>query len=385
MTPSIQTNAVSATPNLRRRDFLKMAAGSALGLTAVGTLGAQSTSAPLVPLGLDAHAMRAMRWKAPQLIDYAAQQKLDAVQLNSLNYFESLDATYLTRLKETAHSHNMRLYVSAGSISKNSVTFSDRFGSPEALLTKGIRVAQAIGSPVVNVRIGKQDDRYTPGGIEARIEESVKVLKALRTRAQDAGLKFGFENHAGDLRSEELLNLIEQVGTDVCGVMLDPGNSLWAMEDPMQQIQKLGRHVVCTSVRDYMVWASKDGATFQWTAIGQGLMDVPRFTQTMAALCPGVPFFVESISNSQRPIPFLTPEFWKGYPKLAAADLVDFLTLVRRGRPMEITKPAPGEDARAFDQAHQRAEFEQSITYLRTHCAAGINHRHGSSKGASNV
>ncbi len=47
--------------------------------------------------------------------------------------------------------------------------------------------------------------------------------------------RYGFENHAGDLRSEELLGLIEQVGTDVCGVMLDPGNALWAMEDPMDQ------------------------------------------------------------------------------------------------------------------------------------------------------
>ena len=370
----LSLNHYMNTP-LHRRDFLRMAASSAIGLVTPGTLRAQSADAPRVPLGLDAHSLRGMRWKAPQLIKYAAEQKLDAVLLNSLNYFKSLDTKYLKSLKETANSQGMRIYVGAGSISENSVTFSNKFGSAEALLVEGIRVAQAVGSPVVNVRIGKVDDRYTEGGIEARIQEAVKVLKTLRSRVQDAGVKFGFENHAGDLRSEELLGLIEQVGTDVCGVMLDPGNALWAMEDPMKQIQMLGSHVVCTSVRDYMVWESKEGAIFQWTAIGDGLMAVPAFTRYMAKLCPDVPLFVETISNSPRPIPFLTTHFWKGYPNLHASKLVDFLTLCRRGRPIEIVEPAPSMDTKTFERQHQQSEFEQSIIYLRRHCGAGINHK----------
>jgi len=379
MNSNMETNPVSLNPfiatPLHRRDFLRLAANSAIGLAATGTLRAQSAAAPRVALGLDAHSLRAMRWKAGQLIEYTARQKLDAVLLNSLNYFESLDTAHLKRLKETANSQGMRIYVGAGGISEGSVTFSKKYGGAEALLAEGIRVAQAAGSPVVNVRIGKVDDRYTKGGIEARIQEAVKVLKSLRTRAQDAGVKFGFENHAGDLRSEELLALIEQAGTDVCGVMLDPGNALWAMEDPMKQIQMLGSHVVCTSVRDYMVWESEEGAIFQWAAIGDGLMDVPAFTRHMATLCPGVPLFVESISNSPRPIPFLTADFWKGYPNLHAADLIDFLKLCRRGRPIEVVKPAPGTDAKTFERQHQHTEFERSVAYLRRHCGAGINHR----------
>lgn len=379
MNSSMQTNLDLLNPfkaiPLHRRDFLRMATSSTIGLLAMKTLHAESADIPRVPLGLDAHSLRAMRWKASRLIDYAAEQRLDAVLLNSLNYFESLDTTHLKRLKEKANSHGMRIYVGTGSVSKNSVTFSNKFGSAEALLTEGIRVAQEVGSPVINVRIGKVDDRYTKGGIEARIQEAVKVLKSLRNLAQDAGVKFGFENHAGDLRSEELLGLIEHVGTDVCGVMLDPGNALWAMEDPMKQIQMLGSHVVCTSVRDYMVWESKEGAIFQWTAIGEGLMDVPAFTRYMATLCPGVPLFVETISNSPRPIPFLTADFWKGYPNLHASELVDFLTLCRRGRPIEIVKPPPGMNAKAFQRRHQQSEFNKSIDYLRRHCGAGINHR----------
>jgi sugar phosphate isomerase/epimerase len=358
-----------------RREFMRMAVESSLALAAAKTTYARSADTSRVPLGLDGHSLRGMRWKAPQLIDYAAEQKLDAVLLNSLNYFESLDPAYLKALRETAQARDMRIYVGAGGISKNSVTFSDKYGDAETLLAQGIRVAQAVDSPVINVRIGKIDDRYTEGGIEARVAEAVKVLKALRSRARDAGIRFGFENHAGDLRSEELLALIEQIGTDICGVMLDPGNALWAMEDPMKQIAMLGKHVVCTSVRDYMVWPTEEGATFQWTALGEGLMDVPGFTRHMAKLCPGVPLFVESISNSPRPIPFLSDALWEGYPKLHAADIVDFLRLCRRGRPMEVVKPTPGVGAKTFEQQHQRTEFEKSIAYLRRHCDAGINYK----------
>ena len=100
----------------------------------------------------------------------------------------------------------------------------------------------------------------------------------------------------------------------------------------------------------------------------------------VATLWPGVPLFVESISNSPRPIPFLTADGWKAYPNLYGAAIVEFLKLCRRGRPIEVVKPPPGTDAKTFEKQHQQSEFQQSIAYLRRHCGAGINHR-GSEPG----
>ena len=217
-----------------------------------------------------------MKWKATQFIEYAAELKLDGVLLNSLNNFENLEPAHLKNLKKKADSHGIRFYIGAGSISKGSVQFSDTYGNSEEIIETGLRVAQAVGSPVVNVRIGNIDDRFSDGGIEARMEESIKVLRASRNRILDSGLKIGFENHAGDMRSEELLELIEAVGTDICGVMLDPGNAVWALEDPMKQVQLLGKYTVCTSLRDYIVWPSENGATFQWTALGDGRASGPQ-------------------------------------------------------------------------------------------------------------
>jgi sugar phosphate isomerase/epimerase len=360
--------------SLPRREFLSIVGGAA----AMATTGAFAAEPPKaasidsirVPLGLDGHSMRAMKWKAPQFIEFAAEQKLDAVLINNLPLFESREESYLRGLKDKADRHGLRIYMGAGSICENGSSFNDKYGDAETFLAEGIRVATIVGSPVVTVRIGKLADRYLEGGIGPRIDASVKVLKALKSRALDAGIKFGFENHGGDLRSGEVLGIIEEVGADVCGSMLDPGNSLWAMEDPMQHVQTLGKHVVCTSIRDYMVWESEEGATFQWTAVGEGMMDVPAYVQHLATLCPGVPLFVESISNSARPIPFLTDEWWKGFPNVRASSIVDFLALCRRGHAIDIDVPPEGMDHKEFDRQHQRAEFLKSIECLRQ-CGAG--------------
>lgn len=350
---------------------MKLAAGFSAAFATGNVFAASGPDLSSIPLGLDGHSMRGMRWKAPQLIDYAASLKLDAVLFNGLQYFDSLDTAHLVELRKRAADHGMRIYIGVGSVSRNSLGYRDTWGEPEELIKTGIRVATTLGSPSLNVRIGSINDRTTEGGIEARVEECVKVLRASRSRAEDAGIKFGFENHAGDLRTEEILELIKAVGTDVCGIMLDPGNSLWALEDPMRQLEKLGKYTVCTSIRDWTAWQVEDGAMFQWTAIGSGLMDVPKYVRTFAELCPGVPFNVETISNEHRPLPFLTEEHMEMYPDLRAADIVDFLKLIRRGHPIPLEGPLEGEDKRAFDQRHQRFEFERSIAYLRKRCGVG--------------
>jgi sugar phosphate isomerase/epimerase len=363
---------------MQRRQFLATTvAGTALLETGLGAsvLAADPSSGNRIPLGLDGHSMRGMRhkgWTAAELIDFAAGQKLDAVLFNGLHYFKSLEPSHLKELRTLADRSELKVYCGAGAIAKNGKQFKNTWGTAEELLVLGIKVAQTLGSPVINVRIGSIDDRFLEGGIQPRIDEAVRVLKASASRARDSGIKFGFENHAADLRSEELVALVEEVGTDVCGVMLDPGNGLWAMEDPMKHLETLAPYTVCNSLRDYTLWPRDDGAMFQWMAIGEGMMDVPKYVDTLANANPGMPIFVESISNSARPIPFLTPEYWKAYPDLKGSQITEFLALLRKGMPAKIDQPAEGQDAKTFDQEHQRSEFLKSIAYLREHCGAGL-------------
>jgi len=364
------------TEIMHRRDFAKTLG---LGLVATQTFPAFATTELLsnnndkVPIGLCNHSLRGMRLNAQQFIEYATKQKLDSVLFNTFQPFESLEKKYLTDLKKMAQSNDVSIYTGAGSISEKSTKFSDKYGTAGELLKEGIRVANLVGSPIVGCRIGAIDDRYTKGGIEAHMEAVIKVMKSVRSQALDANIKFAFENHAGDLRTEELLTIINETGTDICGALFDPANAVWAMEDPMVALKKLGSIIVCTSVRDIQAWETNDGATFQGMAIGEGILDFQLYAKTVAELSPGVPLHIETISNSARPVPFLKPEFWEGFPNLKAEGLVDFLKMIKKGTPQEIINPLLGMSKKEFDIEHQQSELAKSVNYLRERCYAGNN------------
>ncbi len=363
---------------MRRREFTKLTGSALLAMQAFPIASSAMkknygyAGSLRVPLGLCNHSLRGMRLNAKELIEYAIEHQLDSVQFNTLTVFENLEAEYLAELNKLASTNDIRIYVGAGSICQKSSSFSNRYGGATALLKEGIRVASALGSPIVGVRIGNIKDRYGNGGIKPKIEEVIQVMKAMREHAMDAGIKFAFENHAGDLRSHELLDLIHETGCDICGAFYDPGNAIWALEDPMKALEALGEHIICTSVRDVMVWATKNGALFEWTAIGEGFMGYKYFTRYLIENCPGVHIHVESISDSQRPIPYLESGFWEGFPDLKASDLVDFLNLVRQGRALEIEDAPERTDKKAFDIMRQEDEFLKSIKFLREECGAGL-------------
>lgn len=359
---------------MKRRDFIAKSTSATISTFAgTNSWASKRDSLPTagdaeISLGMDAHAVRAMKWNVSQLTDYAHELKMESLLLNGLNYFEHLEEEYLLSLKKKLGSYGMKLYFGVGGLSINSPSYSPHFGTPTELVRQGIRLAKIFDAPSVNCRIGSIKDRYTDGGIVARMEEIIQVLRSMRPEIADAGIKFAVENHAGDMRSQELLELVEAVGTDICGVMLDPGNSVWAMENPMQQIELLGEHVLCTSIRDYRLWPSVAGATFQWTAIGEGSMDFKLYTQRMVELCPGAPFHIETISGDAREIPFLDDAFWQGYPDLKAYQLLDFFQMLRKGQPIEPLAPPNGGDPQAFAQDQQKEELKKSIEYLRRHC-----------------
>src|SRR5439155_11776616 len=179
-------------------------------------------------------------------IDYAASLKTDSLFITDLDAFESFDEPYLKGLKAKAAEAGLQIHVGTWSICPTSTSFRNKWGTAEEHLGLGIRVAKALGSPVIRVVLGTAKDRETEGGIEARIADTVKVCKALRSQAVDANVKIAVENHAGDMQSWELVELIEAAGKDYVGACLDSGNATWTLEDPLESLKVLAPYVLTT-------------------------------------------------------------------------------------------------------------------------------------------
>lgn len=355
---------------LSRRRFLGTLAATATLATVPAALRAQATAKP-IPLGFDNFAIRAFGWKAPALLDYAASLKLDTLFISDLEALGSLEAAPLAEVKRKADELGIALYVGSWSICPTSTRFKNTWGTAEEHLQTGIRVAQALGSPVFRVVLGAMEDRKTPGGIEARIADTVKVLKTCRSRALDAGVKIAVENHAGDMHSWELAGLVEAAGKDYVGVNIDSGNAAWTLEDPVDVLKRLGPYTVCSSLRDNMVWKTSDGAAVQWTAVGDGVVDWPKFMTLWRELCPNVPFQIETISGFSKPFPFEKPDFWADYDKRPEA-LAGFIALAERGKEIPSFKAPAGVNKQQAEQDFQKSELEKSLQYCRETLKLGV-------------
>src|SRR5262245_58687274 len=184
-----------------RRTFLKTVTVAGAAAALGGSALAQNAPRRNIKLGLDNFAVRAMGWKAPQLIEYAVKLKTDSLFITDFDALEKFEDGYLVDLKNKAADQGLQIQLGTWSICPTSKTFKNKWGTAEEHLALGLRMAKALGSPVLRVVLGSGEDRRTDGGIEARIEDTVKVCKSQRSRALDLGVKIAVENHAGDMQA----------------------------------------------------------------------------------------------------------------------------------------------------------------------------------------
>jgi 3-oxoisoapionate decarboxylase len=349
---------------LKRRKFLQQTA-TAVAATAVlpGTLQAVSNSK--VKLGFDNFSVRAAGWKAGKLVEYAAEQKVDTILFSDLDVYESHDEGYLKDLKKKADDLGIGILAGTGCICPSSTSYPQvkKWGTSEEHLRLTIKIAKLLGSNVARCYQGTAKDRSTPGGIEARNKDTVKVCKAVKSYAQDSGVKIAIENHAGDMQAWELQRLIEEAGKDYVGATIDSGNATWTIEDPLVNLEILAPYAACAGIRDSVVWETPEGAAVKWAAMGEGVADMKGYVKRWTELCPQVPLTLEIISEYVKPQSYLKADFWKIYPEVRPYEFAKFTALARKGKAMEGAKSTP---------EYQRAELERSIKYCKTELGVGL-------------
>jgi sugar phosphate isomerase/epimerase len=358
--------------NLNRRDFVKTVAAAGAAVAVGLPAAAQPASGRKIKLGMDNFAVRAMGWGAEELIDYAASLKLDTLFITDLKPFKNFEDGYLKDLRQKAADQGLEILLGSWSICPTAKSFRKDWGTAEEHLALGIRVAKALGSSAFRIILGTREDRLSEGGIEARIADTVKVLKSQRSYALDAGVKIAIENHAGDMQAWELVQLIEEAGKDYVGANMDSGNAAWTLEDPLESLEILGPYALTTSLRDSAIWEYEEGAKVQWTAMGEGSVDQEAYMKRFAELCPNVAVNIETISGFAVSFPYLKPEFWKAFPKARARDFARFLALAKRGKPFETVKNPEGKDRKETEQLGQKAELERSLKYCKEVLGLGL-------------
>jgi sugar phosphate isomerase/epimerase len=321
----------------------------------------------MVRLGLDMFSLRSQGWTPTQQLDFCAGWGVEVVHYSEPRLLGGLDPAHLARVRAHAGSLGISLEIGMLSICPSSAIFDASEGPAEAQITRMLDAARIVGSPFVRCVLGNLDDRRGPGGVEARMDDMLRVLANVRARVVDAGLKLALENHAGDLQARELKMLVEEAGTDFVGVCVDAGNAMWAMEDPHLTLQTLAPHVLTSHTRDTAVWRVPEGAAVTWTRMGEGNVDIARYVRTFLATCPGKPLSLEIIVTPEpRIMRYRDPAFWEAYRRTPAWEFERFVALADAGAPHRVQPP---DDP----VASELEDVEASLTWTKALLAGGFD------------
>lgn len=232
-------------------------------------------------------------------------------------------------------------------------------GTAEQQLSRMIDAAKLIGSPIVRAVLGSAEDRK-PGPIDAHIDDTVKVLHNVRSKAMGEGIKIAIENHAGDMQAPELKSLVEKAGPEFVGVCLDSGNPLWTLEDPHVTLDILHPYVLTSHVRDSAVWKVPQGAAVTWVQMGRGNVDIDSYVRKYVELCAGKALSMESILLGPRIFPYRDAAFWDAYRDVPAWEFVRYLEIAERGKPYKQEPSEAGNEAQ-----RERRALEESLAYTK--------------------
>ena len=318
-------------------------------------------SSQKVKFGIDLFSLRSQGWSAFEHLDYCARQGAKVVHFSEIRFLGGLEKSHLEKVRDHARGVGIELEIGMLSICPTAARFDPKQGTAEEQLARMIEASRISEAALVRAVLGDWRDRASTVPLEQHIENTVKTLRAVRSRAMDAGTKIAIENHGGDLQGRELKMLIEAAGKDFVGACIDSGNPTWAIEDPHVTLETLAPYVLTSHVRDSAVWRTPEGSAMQWTRMGEGNVDIGGWVKKYATLCPGKAMSLEIIVTGTRPFPYFQPEFWKAFRNTPAWEFARFAAIAETGKPRDI-RPAPAKDQAA---ALEREDLEASIRWVR--------------------
>lgn len=266
---------------MTRRSFLKTGmSAAALSLVARPLQGSDHPSAgappaqpgpggyPDLKLGLFSYSYRmafgshdfkpAKRMDLFQFIEHAQALGFQGVQLD-ITHLASNEPAYLAEVRSAAERRG--LYLEYGST----------LVEPERT-ARELHVASLLGSSLMRTYMGfSRFERGTRVGEETA--KAVGVLRSLAPMAADLGLRVALENHC-DATVDEMLSVIERVGSPTVGVCADLGNFMIHLENPVASVAKLAPHIINTHFKDYDMKMMNWGFKSFGVPLGEGVIDL---------------------------------------------------------------------------------------------------------------
>lgn len=155
------------------------------------------------------------------------------------------------------------------------------YGNQVKEIIEGVAMAKRLGAPVVRVFTGDLREGIE---LDAVVNSAVRGLQEAAQVAEREGIRLVIENHgrlAG--KSNQILDLIERIGSSAVAANADIANFLLADEDPLLAISRLASKIRHVHVKDLVpstagaahALESLAGIAYQGTTVGDGVIGWP--------------------------------------------------------------------------------------------------------------
>ncbi|GAA4357869.1 sugar phosphate isomerase/epimerase family protein [Microbacterium rhizosphaerae] len=156
-----------------------------------------------------------------------------------------------------------------------------------------------------------------------------RFLRLLAPALRANGVRLNLETHE-EITTFEILRLIDEIGADVVGVCLDPGNLMVRGEPVMDAVRRVAPFTHMTHLRDAVLVRSEEGIARFLAPIGAGVTDWDELVGILLAAQPEIDLAIEGIGGSRAEMT-LDPRdaFWRSmHPDMTESDVTELERLV---------------------------------------------------------
>ncbi len=282
-------------------------------------------------IGLDHYTIEHRRLSPEDALEFAISRGMDGVQFLDPSAIDpALRLERFEQLKQQAET--MGLYLEVGLPSPNPA----RHEKQEARMVRPIERARelrphlqavaALGCKYARVYVGDRHDRFrTDVPWPEQRAATVKVLQELAPELRNLGLRVAIENHA-DLTCDELLAMVDALGTNIVGVTLDTGNLVMRLDDPVRAVERLAPLVLATHIKDAVLAFTDRGLCWQVRPVGAGILPMPDLLAPLYRANPELNLSIE-LHPRTYDLPLFDHSWFDHFPDLRPGDLAAVVRL----------------------------------------------------------
>ena len=219
-----------------------------------------------------------VRWTVDDFIRFAVAEQVAGVSLETC-FMPALDQSFMRELKDKLDEAKLERVLAWGHPDgleggRNEAALDEMIAHIESARTIGAKVMRFVGASLMF-----KDEPHQP-----QLEKLIPMIQKATKEAEKIGVTLAIENHI-DYTADEILYLLQNVGSDYLKVNFDTANLLRVNDDPVEGARKLGKYTVATHTKD--VTAAKGISPKSWmfwpsTPTGEGVVDMPGVVKALA-------------------------------------------------------------------------------------------------------